>query len=662
MSDAISPTQLANAIRFLSIDAVNRANSGHPGAPMGMADMAVALWQDHFKHNPANPDWLNRDRFVLSNGHASMLQYAVLHLTGYDVTIDDIKAFRQWHSKTAGHPENFATPGVETTTGPLGQGVAMAVGMALAEKMLAAQFNRDEMNIIDHYTYVFLGDGCLMEGISHEACSLAGTYRLNKLIALYDDNGISIDGKVEAWFSDDTPQRFAAYGWNVIADVDGHDAKAVSTAIARAKKSDKPTLICCKTHIGYGSPKVDSAGVHGAPLGEDNRQITADRLGWNSPPFDIPADIYAAWDAKANGQQAEQQWQEVFTRYESAYPDLAAEFLRRMNGYLPENFAEKMRGFIADLQANADNVATRKASEMVLDFMGGLLPELVGGSADLTGSNNTRHQHSQAFSADNPTGNYCSYGVREFAMAAMMNGMANYGGLIPYGGTFLVFSDYARNAMRLSALMKERVVYVMTHDSIGLGEDGPTHQPVEHVASLRLMPNMTVWRPCDAVETAVAWQQAVENQTGPATLALSRQNLHKPARSAAQIANINKGGYVLKSGSDITLVATGSEVELAMTTAEKLADKGFSAQVVSMPCYDIYRRQDKDYREATIPSQQPRVVIEAGSTLVWEGLVAGNGFVVGMDSFGASAPAKDLFQHFGFAADKIADQIVALLA
>lgn len=662
MSETASPMQLANAVRFLSIDAVNRANSGHPGAPMGMADMAVALWKDHFKHNPANPDWLNRDRFVLSNGHASMLQYAVLHLTGYDVSLADIKNFRQWHAKTPGHPENFETPGVETTTGPLGQGIATAVGMALAEKMLAAQFNRDDLAIVDHYTYVFLGDGCLMEGISHEACSLAGTYQLNKLIVLYDDNGISIDGKVDAWFTDDTPKRFEAYQWHVIRDIDGHDAKAVSAAIAQAKQSDKPTLICCKTHIGYGSPKVDTAAVHGSPLGEENRRLTAEKLGWTHKPFVIPDAIYAAWDAKENGNQAEQAWNDLFTRYESAYPEQAAAFLRRMNGYLPENFAEKIQAFTADLQANADNIATRKASEIVLDFMGELLPEMAGGSADLTGSNNTKHKNSQAFSADNPAGNYFSYGVREFAMSAMMNGMANHGGLIPYAGTFLVFSDYARNAMRLSALMKERVIYVMTHDSIGLGEDGPTHQPVEHLASLRVMPNMAVWRPCDAVETAVAWQQAVQNHTGPTTLALSRQNLTKPPRCAEQIANIHKGGYVLKNGNDITLIATGSEVELAINTAAKLAEQGIDAQVVSMPCYDVYRLQDKDYQAATIPTQQPRVVIEAGSTLIWEGLVGGNGFIVGIDSFGASAPAKDLFKQFGFDVDSIAAQVKLFLA
>ncbi len=661
MSDTPSSSHLANAIRFLSIDAVNRANSGHPGAPMGMADMAVALWKNHFTHNPANPDWLNRDRFVLSNGHASMLQYSVLHLTGYDLSIDDIKNFRQWHSKTPGHPENFETPGIETTTGPLGQGIATAVGMALAEKMLAAQFNRDGFDIVDHHTYVFLGDGCLMEGISHEACSLAGTYKLNKLIVLYDDNGISIDGPVAQWFSDDTPKRFEAYGWNVIPNVDGHDSDAVSDAIATAKKSDKPTLICCKTHIGYGSPKVDTAGAHGSPLGQENRDITAEKLGWSHEPFDIPEDIYKSWDARAAGNDAESQWNELFAKYETAYPELAAEFLRRSNGYLPEKFSEKMDAFIADLQAKADNVATRKASEIVLDFLGEVLPEMAGGSADLTGSNNTKHKSSSVFSADNPAGNYFSYGVREFGMSAMMNGMANHGGLIPYAGTFLVFSDYARNAMRLSALMRERVIYVMTHDSIGLGEDGPTHQPVEHVASLRVMPNMMVWRPCDAVETAVAWQQALENHTTPSTLALSRQNLTKQQRDAEQIKNIAKGGYVLATGSDITLVATGSEVELAVEVAKKLGEDNISAQIVSMPCYDIYRLQDSDYQEQTIPANQPRVVIEAGSTMVWEGLVAGNGFVVGMDSFGASAPADTLFKQFGFDVDTIVANIKTFL-
>lgn len=662
MSKTIPHTQLANAIRFLSIDAVNRANSGHPGAPMGMAEMAVALWTQHLQYNPENPDWLNRDRFVLSNGHASMLQYSVLHLTGYDLSLNDIKHFRQWQAKTPGHPENFETPGIETTTGPLGQGIATAVGMALAEKILAAQFNRDDFNVVDHYTYVFMGDGCLMEGISHEACSLAGTYELNKLIVLYDDNGISIDGKVDAWFNENVPQRFEAYHWHVIRDVDGHDVNAVSEAIQAAKASDKPTLICCKTHIGYGSPKADSAAAHGSPLGEENRDLTAKALNWDYKPFEIPQSIYDAFDARSRGKTIEADWNQRFARYEQQYPELAAEFLRRMRGYLPQNFATDMQTLIQELQDNAGDIATRKASENVLDFLGQRLPEMVGGSADLTGSNNTKHEHSQVFSPDHPAGNYFSYGVREFAMSAMMNGMANHGGLIPYGGTFLVFSDYARNAMRLSALMKERVIYVMTHDSIGLGEDGPTHQPVEHIASLRLMPNMAVWRPCDSVETAIAWQYAIENHNGPTTLALSRQNLIKPSRNSQQISDINKGGYVLQSGEDITLIATGSEVGLAIDVAKQLADKDISAQVVSMPCYDLYRLQDKDYQRATINPDKPRVVIEAGSTMVWEGLVANNGFIVGIDCFGASAPASELFKQFGFDAELISAQIQTFLS
>jgi len=654
--------QLANAIRFLSIDAVNRANSGHPGAPMGMADMAVALWTEHLRHNPSNPDWLNRDRFVLSNGHASMMLYALLHLTGYKLSIDDIKAFRQWHSITPGHPENFVTPGVETTTGPLGQGLATAVGMALAERVLAARFNRDGFDVVDHYTYVFIGDGCLMEGISHEACSLAGTLKLNKLIAFYDDNGISIDGPVDAWFSDDTGKRFAAYQWHVIDDVDGQDAMAVSAAIERAKASDKPTLICCQTAIGYGSPKANSAGAHGAPLGEENRAITADELGWKYRPFDIPQAIYDAFDGREKGEHLESAWNNLFARYERQYPALAAEFLRCSQGYLPADFITAMDDFISVCKDESnDSISTRKASEVVLNFLATQLPEMFGGSADLTGSNNTKHQHSVYFSNDNPSGNYLSYGVREFAMAAMMNGMANHGGLLPYGGTFLVFSDYARNAMRLSALMKARVIYVMTHDSIGLGEDGPTHQPVEHIASLRLMPNMHVWRPCGLLETAVAWKMAVQNQTGPTTLVLSRQNISKFNLKHIDLADIEKGGYVLQCGSDVTLIATGSEVEIAMQTAQLLSAQGITAQIVSMPCYECYRRQDRDYQRATIPGAQPRVVIEAGATMIWEGLVADNGFIVGMDCFGASASAKTLFEQFAFSAEGIAAQIKILL-
>lgn len=661
MSEQPSAKSLANALRFLSIDAVNRANSGHPGAPMGMADMAHALWHDHLNHNPENPKWINRDRFVLSNGHASMLQYALLHLTGYDLSLDDIKAFRTWHSKTPGHPENFATPGVETTTGPLGQGIATAVGLALAEKMLAAQFNDEGFNLIDHYTYVFMGDGCLMEGISHEACSLAGTYRLNKLIALYDDNGISIDGQVNAWFSDDTEKRFLAYGWHVIADVDGHDSQAVSDAIAAAKQSDKPTLIICKTHIGYGSPKADSASVHGSPLGEEMRKATAETLGWAYKAFEVPKAIYDAWDAREAGKAKEAAWQGLFERYRMAFPERAAELMRRMQGELPADFAKQCAEFSLQQQQQAGDIATRKASEEALNFIGQRLPELVGGSADLTGSNNTKHQSSRVFSVDNPAGNYFSYGVREFAMAAIMNGLANHGGFIPYGGTFLVFSDYARNAMRLSAIMGERVIYVMTHDSIGLGEDGPTHQPIEHLASLRLMPNMAVWRPCDAVETAVAWQAAILNDKGPTTLALSRQNLAKMARDDKTVAMIAQGGYVLSAGSDLNIVATGSEVAIARDVCEKLQAVGISAQLISMPCYEVFRAQSSSYQDSVILPDKQTVVIEAGSTLLWESLTAKNGgFVIGLDTFGASAPADVLFKQFGFDTDAIVKRIQSL--
>ncbi len=657
----MSNTQLANAIRFLSIDAVSRANSGHPGAPMGMSDMAVALWKDHLSFNPNNPDWMNRDRFVLSNGHASMMLYSVLHLTGYDISIDDIKNFRKLHSKTPGHPENFETPGVETTTGPLGQGIAIATGMALSEKILAAQYNKDGLDIINHYTFCFLGDGCLMEGVSHEACSLAGNYKLNKLIALYDDNGISIDGKVTPWFGDDTPARFESYGWNVIRNIDGNNADKVSKAISDAKNSDKPTLICCKTTIGIGSPKAGSEKSHGSPFNAEERESTAKKLNWNFKPFEIPAEIYSELDNKENGNKIESQWNEKFAKYKESYPEQATELERRMQGYLPDDFSAQMDNFAKELQKNAANDATRKASENVLNFMSKMLPEFVGGSADLTGSNNTRSTSSVNFTTENPAGNYFSYGVREFGMSAIMNGMVNHGGIIPYAGTFLVFSDYCRNAMRLSALMQERVIYVMTHDSIGLGEDGPTHQPVEHVASLRLMPNMNVWRPCDSVETSVAWQLSIENSTGPSTLALSRQGLQKPERNEEQIENIKKGGYTLRSGSDITIIATGSEVELAMKTADKLEDQGISVQLVSMPCYDIYKKQDKPYQDSTVPANQPRVVIEAGSTDIWGGLIAGNGFVVGMDCFGASAPANELYPYFGFDDTIIAAQIKTFL-
>ncbi len=656
------PNKLANAIRFLSIDMVNRANSGHPGAPMGMADMAVALWNNHLSFNPQNPNWINRDRFVLSNGHASAMLYSVLHLTGYDISTQDLKNFRKLHSKTPGHPEILDTPGVETTTGPLGQGIATAVGMALSEKILGAQFNKPNLDIINHNTYVFLGDGCLMEGISHEACSLAGAYKLNKLIVLYDDNGISIDGKVDPWFCDDTPARFESYNWSVIRNIDGHNSKDVSDAIEKAKKSDKPTLICCKTIIGYGAPKAGTSGVHGSPLGEDGREAAAKKLGWNDKPFVISDDIYSEFSKKEQGLAKENSWNELFDKYKSEYPKLASELKRRIDGYLPSSFTEEMNNFAISLQANAGNDATRKASEIALDFIGEMLPEMVGGSADLTGSNNTKHKSSVVFDTDKtPEGNYFSYGVREFGMSAIMNGMANYGGLIPYAGTFLVFADYARNAMRLSALMQQRVIYIMTHDSIGLGEDGPTHQPVEHLASLRIMPNMNVWRPCDGVETAVAWQLALEKKDGPSTLALSRQGLKKPMRTDEQVANIKKGGYVLETGTDITIIATGSEVELAMEVSKKLKENNISVQLVSMPCYELYRIQDKPYQEQTVPNKQPRVVIEAGTSLTWEGLVAGNGFVVGMDCFGASAPAEQLFEYFGFGSDAIKAQIMTFL-
>ncbi len=663
MSDSSQKTtNLANAIRFLSIDMVNRANSGHPGAPMGMADMAVALWNEHLSFNPQNPNWTNRDRFVLSNGHASAMLYSVLHLTGYDISIKDIKNFRKLHSKTPGHPEVLDTPGVETTTGPLGQGIATAVGMALSEKVLAAQFNRPEFNIVDHNTFVFLGDGCLMEGISHEACSLAGAYKLNKLIVLYDDNGISIDGPIEPWFCDDTPTRFEAYNWNVIRDIDGHNSEAISKAITKAKKSDKPTLICCKTIIGYGAPKAGTSGVHGSPLGEEGREATAKKLGWDSKPFVVSDKIYSTFDKKEQGANQENSWNEKFAKYKAQYPKLASDFKRRVDGYLPDSFSETMNDFAIGLQATAKNDATRKSSEITLDFIGEILPELTGGSADLTGSNNTKHKTSSVFDTNtNPAGNYFSYGVREFAMSSIMNGMANYGGLIPYAGTFLVFADYARNAMRLSALMQQRVIYIMTHDSIGLGEDGPTHQPVEHLASLRIMPNMNVWRPCDGVETAVAWQCSLEKYDGPSTLALSRQGLKKPVRTDEQVASIKKGGYVLQDGSDITIIATGSEVQLAMEVADKLKQNNISVQLVSMPCYELYKIQDKPYQEQTIPSNQPRIVIEAGTTLTWEGLVAGNGFVIGMNCFGASAPAEQLFEYFGFDANMIKAQIMTFL-
>ncbi|WP_150662164.1 transketolase [Pandoraea sputorum] len=650
---------MASAIRVLSMDAVQQANSGHPGAPMGMADIAVALWGRHLKHNPANPHWADRDRFVLSNGHGSMLIYSLLHLTGYDLPIEELKHFRQLHSKTPGHPEVGITPGVETTTGPLGQGITNAVGFALAEALLAKEFNRPGNDIVDHYTYAFLGDGCLMEGISHEACSLAGTLRLNKLIALYDDNGISIDGDVEYWFADDTPKRFEAYGWNVIRGIDGHNADAVDAAIAQAKKSDRPTLICCKTLIGKGAPNKEGGhDVHGAPLGADEIAATRAALGWNLPPFEVPADVYAAWDAKAAGQQAEAAWNERFAAYRGQFPAEAAEFERRMKGELPGDFKAAAAALIAKTNEKAETVATRKASQLAIEGLAAVLPEFLGGSADLTGSNLTNWKASKAVRANADGvqfGNHINYGVREFGMSAIMNGIALHGGYIPFGGTFLTFSDYSRNALRMAALMKLRSIFVFTHDSIGLGEDGPTHQSIEHVSSLRLIPQMDLWRPCDTTETAAAWVAAVERHDGPSSLVLSRQNLPFVSRSDAQIADIRRGGYVLRdvANPQVILIATGSEMDLALKGAEALAAEGIAARVVSMPSTNVFDRQDKAYRESVLPRGVPRVAVEAGVTAFWHKYVGLEGGVVGIDTFGESAPAGVLFKHFGFTVDHV---------
>ncbi|MCE4061700.1 transketolase [Pandoraea sputorum] len=650
---------MASAIRVLSMDAVQQANSGHPGAPMGMADIAVALWGRHLKHNPTNPHWADRDRFVLSNGHGSMLIYSLLHLTGYDLPIEELKHFRQLHSKTPGHPEVGITPGVETTTGPLGQGITNAVGFALAEALLAKEFNRPGNDIVDHYTYAFLGDGCLMEGISHEACSLAGTLRLNKLIALYDDNGISIDGDVEYWFADDTPKRFEAYGWNVIRGIDGHNADAVDAAIAQAKKSDRPTLICCKTLIGKGAPNKEGGhDVHGAPLGADEIAATRAALGWNLPPFEVPADVYAAWDAKAAGQQAEAAWNERFAAYRGQFPAEAAEFERRMKGELPGDFKAAAAALIAKTNEKAETVATRKASQLAIEGLAAVLPEFLGGSADLTGSNLTNWKASKAVRANADGvqfGNHINYGVREFGMSAIMNGIALHGGYIPFGGTFLTFSDYSRNALRMAALMKLRSIFVFTHDSIGLGEDGPTHQSIEHVSSLRLIPQMDLWRPCDTTETAAAWVAAVERHDGPSSLVLSRQNLPFVSRSDAQIADIRRGGYVLRdvANPQIILIATGSEMDLALKGAEALAAEGIAARVVSMPSTNVFDRQDKAYRESVLPRGVPRVAVEAGVTAFWHKYVGLEGGVVGIDTFGESAPAGVLFKHFGFTVDHV---------
>ena len=654
-----SQIELANAIRALAMDAVQAANSGHPGAPMGMADIAEVLWNGIMRHNPANPSWPNRDRFVLSNGHGSMLIYALLHLTGYDLPVEDLKQFRQLHSKTPGHPEYGYTPGVETTTGPLGQGIANAVGMALSEKTLAAQFNRDGHAIVDHHTWLFLGDGCLMEGISHEACSLAGTLGLGKLIAVYDDNGISIDGEVEGWFTDDTPRRFESYGWHVIPGVDGHDPAAVEAALLAAKaETSRPTLVCCKTVIGKGSPnKQGTESCHGAALGEDEIALTREALGWTHAPFEIPDDIRAGWDRRATGAEQEASWQAEFDAYRATYPDLADEFLRRLRGELPAGFDEQVDAYIAQCVSAGADVASRKASQQALNALGPLLPELLGGSADLAGSNLTLWSGARGVSAEDASGNYVYYGVREFAMAAIMNGVALHGGFIPYGATFLIFMEYARNAVRMSALMGQRVLYVFTHDSIGLGEDGPTHQPVEQLTALRATPNLCTWRPCDGVESAIAWKHAVKREAGPTALIFSRQTLPAQVKTDDQVAGVHRGGYVLvreQGDLDAILIATGSEVALAVEAAERLRAEGRGVRVVSMPCAELFDSQEAGYKETVLPSDVlARVAVEAGHTDFWYKYVGLDGRVVGMSSFGESAPAAALFQHFGLTADSV---------
>ncbi|ELV8689632.1 transketolase [Vibrio vulnificus] len=658
---------LANAIRALSMDGVQKANSGHPGAPMGMADIAEVLWRGHLNHNPSNPEWADRDRFVLSNGHGSMLIYSLLHLSGYELSIDDLKNFRQLHSKTPGHPEYGYAPGIETTTGPLGQGITNAVGMAMAEKALAAQFNKEGHDIVDHFTYVFMGDGCLMEGISHEACSLAGTLGLGKLIAFWDDNGISIDGHVEGWFSDDTPKRFEAYGWHVIPAVDGHNAEAINAAIEAAKADPRPTLICTKTIIGFGSPnKSGSHDCHGAPLGAEEIAATRKELGWEHGPFEIPQEVYAEWSAKEAGAAKEAAWNEKFAAYEAAYPELAAEFKRRVNGELPAQWEEKANQIIADLQANPANIASRKASQNALEAFGKMLPEFMGGSADLAPSNLTMWSGSKSLEANDFSGNYIHYGVREFGMTAIMNGIALHGGFVPYGATFLMFMEYARNAMRMAALMKVQNIQVYTHDSIGLGEDGPTHQPVEQIASLRLTPNMSTWRPCDQVESAVAWKLAIERKDGPSALIFSRQNLAQQPRSAEQVADIGKGGYILKDSDgkpELILIATGSEVELAVKAAEQLTAEGKKVRVVSMPATDTFDKQDAAYRESVLPSDvTARIAIEAGIADFWYKYVGFDGRIIGMTTFGESAPADQLFEMFGFTVENVVNTAKELLA
>lgn len=658
---------LANAIRMLSVDAIQKANSGHPGAPMGMADIAEVVWRRHLRHNPKNPQWFNRDRYIQSSGHGSMLIYALLHLTGYDLSMDDIRDFRQLHSRTPGHPEYGYTPGVETTTGPLGQGVANAVGMAIAEKALAAEFNKPGFNIVDHHTWLFLGDGCLMEGISHEACGLAGTLKLGNLIAIWDDNGISIDGHVEGWFAEDTAARFRAYGWHVIEGVDGHDPEEVDAAVREAKSvTDKPSLLCCKTIIGFGSPnKANSHDCHGSALGADEVALVRERLQWPYAPFEIPGEIYAAWDATEKGAQVQQEWDALFADYAKQWPELAAEFTRRMKGDLPAGWAENMQKYVHDLQSHPAALATRQVSQKCLNHFADMLPELMGGSADLSPSNLTRHQKSVDFTGENPAGNYISYGVREFGMSAIMNGLALHGGFIPYGGTFLMFMEYARNALRMAALMKIRSVFVYTHDTIGLGEDGPTHQPVEQLASLRLTPNMETWRGCDQVEVAVAWQQAIERKDGPTSLVLTRQPLAQQPRTAAQLAEIARGGYVLSDCDgqpEMILISAGSEIELVVSAAKALTEEGRKVRVVSMPCTERFDNQDAAYKESVLPKAvRKRLAVEASIAGFWERYVGLDGKVIGMTSFGESAPANVLFKHFGFTPENVLAQARELL-
>ncbi|HHU9799862.1 TPA: transketolase [Escherichia coli] len=658
---------LANAIRMLSVDAIQKANSGHPGAPMGMADIAEVVWRRHLRHNPKNPQWFNRDRYIQSNGHGSMLIYALLHLTGYDLSMDDIRDFRQLHSRTPGHPEYGYTPGVETTTGPLGQGVANAVGMAIAEKALAAEFNKPGFNIVDHHTWLFLGDGCLMEGISHEACGLAGTLKLGNLIAIWDDNGISIDGHVEGWFAEDTAARFRAYGWHVIEGVDGHDPEEVDAAVREAKSvTDKPSLLCCKTIIGFGSPnKANSHDCHGSALGADEVALVRERLQWPYAPFEIPGEIYAAWDATEKGAQVQQEWDALFADYAKQWPELAAEFTRRMKGDLPAGWAENMQKYVHDLQSHPAALATRQVSQKCLNHFADMLPELMGGSADLSPSNLTRHQKSVDFTGENPAGNYISYGVREFGMSAIMNGLALHGGFIPYGGTFLMFMEYARNALSMAALMKIRSVFVYTHDTIGLGEDGPTHQPVEQLASLRLTPNMETWRGCDQVEVAVAWQQAIERKDGPTSLVLTRQPLAQQPRTAAQLAEIARGGYVLSDCDgqpEMILISAGSEIELVVSAAKALTEEGRKVRVVSMPCTERFDNQDAAYKESVLPKAvRKRLAVEASIAGFWERYVGLDGKVIGMTSFGESAPANVLFKHFGFTPENVLAQARELL-